>query len=282
MVSLRSLWIDCCCNPQHCGLVRVAQRCCDTLRIRWPAEPVPSLHECRPGFACVEYDYPDQARLRAIPLLRHEFPSLPVLMLTEYHSEALAVWAYRHRVWDYRVKPITDDVLSRVLGALARLASNTQPHAWLSDSLPSELITPAGHLRKPVVAAPRTAPAVAFVSEHFGEPIRLETTARLCHLSESEFSRVFHHEHNVSFRRFLLNYRIAMARDFLAEPSASVSQVAYAVGFNDLSHFGRMFRRLVGEPATRYPHRVTPPGQRPEDTDRENRAENPHLSADRS
>jgi AraC-like DNA-binding protein len=74
--------------------------------------------------------------------------------------------------------------------------------------------------------------------------------ARICHLSESEFSRVFHHEHGVSFRRFLVNYRIAIARDFLSEPHASVSQVAYAVGFNDLSHFGRMFRRLVGEPAT--------------------------------
>ncbi|MGH8214364.1 MAG: helix-turn-helix domain-containing protein, partial [Rhodanobacteraceae bacterium] len=78
----------------------------------------------------------------------------------------------------------------------------------------------------------------------------------------------------------LLNYRIAMARDFLAEPSASISQVAYAVGFNDLSHFGRMFRRLVGEPATRYHQRVSPPtgSGRGEST----RAENSHLGADRS
>ncbi|MDN5850706.1 MAG: helix-turn-helix domain-containing protein, partial [Nitrococcus sp.] len=45
-----------------------------------------------------------------------------------------------------------------------------------------------------------------------------------------------------------------------AAPHASVSQVAYAVGFNDLSYFGRMFRQLVGEPATCYQQRL---GQNP-------------------
>jgi AraC family transcriptional regulator len=92
---------------------------------------------------------------------------------------------------------------------------------------------------------------IAFVSEHYGEVIRIETMAGLCQLSESEFSRVFHREQSISFRRFLLNYRIAMAHDFLAEPHAAVSQVAYAVGFNDLSHFGRHVqasRRRAGHP----------------------------------
>ena len=59
-------------------------------------------------------------------------------MLTEYHSEALAIWAYRHRVWDYRVKPITDKVLSRVLGALARCASKTsRTHGSPTACLPN-------------------------------------------------------------------------------------------------------------------------------------------------
>jgi len=58
--------------------------------------------------------------------------------------------------------------------------------------------------------------------------------------------------------RFLLNHRIEVDRDFLAEPQACVSEVAYAIGFNDLSHFARTFRRFVGEPPTRYGQRVSP------------------------
>jgi len=280
MAAPRLLWLDYCCAPQRNGLFHVAQSCGDAQRISGPADVLPAAHAFEPNAVCVEYDYPDGARLRAIPLVRRAFPALPVLVLTEYHSEALAVWAYRHRVWDYRVKPIPDEALSRVLDALTSFASGRQPRGWLSDGLPPELIAPSGHLHKPLMAAPRTAPAIAFVSEHYGEIVRLKTVARLCRLSESEFSRIFHHEHDTSFRQFLLNYRIAMARDFLAEPQACVSEVAYAVGFNDPSHFARIFHRFVGEPPTRYSQRVSPSSD--DDANRDSRAETSHRSANRS
>jgi AraC-like DNA-binding protein len=281
MAAPRVLWLDFCCAPQRNDLFQVAQGCGDVRLFSWPAEVLPAIHAFQPNAICVEYDYPDRARLRAIPLVRRAFPTLPVLMLTEYHSEALAVWAYRNRVWDYRVKPIPDKALSLVLDVLTDFACGTQPYGWLSDGLPVELIAPSGHLHKPLMSAPRTAPAIAFVTEHFGEIIRLKTVARLCHLSESEFSRIFHHEHGTSFRQFLLNYRIAMARDFLAEPRACVSEVAYAVGFDDPSHFARTFRRFVGEPPTRYHQRVSL-GQDPDDANRDSRAETSQRSADRS
>lgn len=280
MAAPRVLWLDYCSVPQRHGLFEVAHDCGNAQRISWPADVLHAVRTFEPDAACVEYDYPDRARLRAIPLVRRAFPTLPVLMLTEYHSEALAVWAYRHRVWDYRVKPIPEESLSRVLDVLTSFAAGAQPHEWLSGCLPVELIAPSGHLHKPLMSAPRTAPAIAFVSEHFAETIRLEKVARICHLSESEFSRLFHHEHGTSFRRFLLNYRIAMARDFLAEPQACVSEVAYAVGFNDPSHFARIFHRFVGEPPTRYSQRVSPPSN--DNANRDSRAEIPHRSADRS
>lgn len=273
MTTPRALWLDCCFTPQRHSLARIAERCCDMRCVNRPSAVLSAVHEWRPNFVCVEYDYPDRVRLRAIPLLRRHVPELPLLMLTEYHSEELAIWAFRHRVWDYRVKPITEDVLSRLIDVLAGGELRPQPHGWLADAIPRDLVAPSGHLRKPLIAAPRTAPAVIYISEHYAEAVRIETLARLCHLSASEFSRTFHHEHGISFRRFLLNYRIAMARDFLAEPQASVSQVAWAVGFNDVSHFGRMFRRLVGEPATRYQRRLHSPEQRADEANPHDRAE---------
>lgn len=280
MHTSRGFWIDCCCSPKHNNLFRIVANRTDARRVKWPAVALPSIREHNPGFVCVEYDYPDQARLRAIPLVRASFPALPVLMLTEYHSEALAVWAFRHRVWDYRVKPVTEEVLLRLIRELTDLEHAAQQYRWFANGIAPNLIAPSGHLRKPLMAAPRTSQAIAYVSEHYPEAVRIETVARLCRLSESEFSRTFHREHNVSFRRFLLNYRIAMARDFLAEPRTSVSEVAFAVGFNDLSQFGRMFRRLVGEPATRYQRRVHPAAQAPKNEDPNDRAEKFHPGAD--
>ncbi|WIG56671.1 MAG: Transcriptional regulator of various polyols utilization, AraC family [Rhodanobacteraceae bacterium] len=252
MATLRAVWIDFCHVPRRHGLFVDAQQSCNVLRVTLPEAIPAAIRGHRAQFVCIEYDYPDQARLRAVPMVRREFPALPLLMLTEYHSEALALWAFRSRVWDYRVKPVDQNTLARLFEAMVHAGNMAANAGWLADPFPSDLIAPAGHLRRPLIAAPHTTAAIAYISEHYAEACRIETIAGVCHLSESEFSRVFHREHGVSFRRFLLQYRIAKARDFLAEPCASVSQVAYAVGFNDLSHFGRMFRRIVGMPATHY------------------------------
>lgn len=261
MGTLRAVWIDFCRVPHRHGLCLDAQHDCDVLRVTTPGAIPAAVRGHRAQCICIEYDYPDQARLRAIPLVRREFPALPLLMLTEFHSEALAVWAFRSRVWDYRVKPIDEKTLARLVDAMAHASRMAAGDDWLAGPFPFDLIAPAGHLRRPLIAAAHTASAVAYISEHYAESCRIETLAGLCHLSESEFSRTFHREHGITFRRFLLQYRIAKARDFLAEPHASVSQVAYEVGFNDLSYFGRMFRRMVGMPATQYQRNLRPPAR---------------------
>ena len=255
----RAVWIDLRCVPQQRGLSHEAQAHSAIARVTQLAEIASAIARGRPHFACIEYDYPDGARLAAVPLLRREFPSLPVLMFTEYHTEALAVWAFRNRVWDYRVKPVTSETLGRLFEVLmSTVGAAGARDAWSASVLPPELRAPAGHLRKPLTATTRTAAAVAWTSEHYAEACPIKLVAGLCHLSESEFSRAFRREQGVSFSQFLLQYRVAMAREFLGEPRASVSQVAYAVGFNDLSYFGRVFRRLVGVPATQYQRRHAP------------------------
>src|SRR6185437_196990 len=252
MATPRAVWIDFCRMPHAHDLFVDAQADCDILRITMTEAIASAVHRHQPHFICIEYDYPDQARLRAVPLMRHQFPTLPLLMLTEFHSEALAVWAFRSRGWEYRGKPVDETTLTHLIDAATCASKKAADDGWMVQPFPSDLIAPTGHLRTPLIAARYTAPAVAYISEHYAEACRIETIARLCHLSESGFSRLFHREQSVSFRRYLLQYRIAKARDFLAEPQASVSQVAYAVGFNDLSHFGRVFRRIVGMPATHY------------------------------
>lgn len=248
----RALWVDFCRIPGQRSLFLEAQRHCDIKRVTAPEAIDPVIAECRPQFLCIEFDYPDQRRLHVVPQMTRRYPALPVLMVTDFHSEALAVWAFRSRVFDYRVKPIDRQTLTRLLDAMARAsveAGRCDPDA---NRLPFGLIAPAGHLRRPFLTARRTGVAVAYISEHFANPIHLEDVARACHLSTWEFSRMFHREQGMPFRRFLLKYRINRARDLLVDQTVSVSEVAFAVGFSDLSYFGRTFRQLVGVSATQY------------------------------
>lgn len=156
------------------------------------------------------------------------------------------MWAFRTGVCDYRVKPASSRILAKGIALLADTSTCKGRRPSPGHSLPPELIEPAGHLRRPPRAARKTTAAFAYIAEHYHENVRRGVLAKLCNLSESEFSRVFRDECGVTFEHYLLDYRIAMARDMLSEPDHAISQVAYATGFNDPSYFCRAFRRLVG------------------------------------
>lgn len=256
MGAVRLLWIDLCSQlPVH-GLFQYVPSKHEAVRVDRLESVATAIQQLRPRLACVEFDYPDRTRLQAVPLLRNAAPKLPLLMFTEYHSEALAVWAFRSGVRDYRVKPINPRTLARILEVLLTLAESELPQRPSDSWLPADLIEPAGHLQRPPAASQRTGLAVAYIARHFGEDLRRGALAELCHLCPSEFSRAFRREQGTTFEHFLLEYRIAQARELLATPYTTISQAAYSTGFSDPSYFARVFRRVAGVTATEYQERV--------------------------
>ena len=98
----------------------------------------------------------------------------------------------------------------------------------------------------------RTHPAIKHVATHFDRKIALEDVAALCRLSPTQFCRVFRQEQATSFGQYLLRYRLARACESLAHPGALAKEVAYAVGFNDLSYFTWAFKRQLGLTPSEY------------------------------
>jgi two-component system, response regulator YesN len=69
--------------------------------------------------------------------------------------------------------------------------------------------------------------------------------AELCGMNVFMFSKVFRREHDMTFREFLLRYRIERAKELLQNPAMTSTDVAGLVGFSDASSFARIFRRYV-------------------------------------
>jgi AraC-like DNA-binding protein len=67
-----------------------------------------------------------------------------------------------------------------------------------------------------------------------------------------QFSRQFKQTYGMTFQEFLIRRRMTEAVRLLKNPSASVTDVCYTVGFRDLSYFARTFRRYVGMTPSRY------------------------------
>jgi len=104
----------------------------------------------------------------------------------------------------------------------------------------------------------RTRAAVDYVQQSLAQHITLATAAARCHMCKSEFSRIFKREHAATFFEFVLRARARRAAELLAQGDIAVKQVAYAVGFNDLSYFGRVFRRHYGVAPSQYLARQRP------------------------
>ena len=224
---------------------------CVVHRVRETTQIAPAIQVCAPLFLCFEFDQPDAPGMAALAQIRCTHPSLPVLMITGGHSEAVAIWALRMRVWDLLVKPVSNGELSQRISTLIELTRypGLGPSRYIR--FPSQV-----NEAIPVLNGPRkqgrTHPAIAHVTTNFDSEIALADVAALCRLSPSRVCHVFRQEQGESFGQHLLRYRLARACEHLAHPGALTKAVAYAVGFNDLSYFTRAFKRQLGVCPSKY------------------------------
>ncbi len=72
------------------------------------------------------------------------------------------------------------------------------------------------------------------------------------------FCKMFKKATGITFTDYLSRVRIEKAKNLLLNPNMRISEIAYAVGFQSLTHFNRMFHKLAGRSPTEY--RETLPG----------------------
>ena len=238
------LWVNLT-REAHTALGDSAGGAFDVHCVREPAQIPAAIERHAPRFLCFEFDEPEPPGINALADTRRKHPSLPVLMITACHSEPLALWALRIRVWDLLVKPVLTSDLSRCIRTLLDLTRQRRQGPAREIRFPQQAAQALPAHEDPVSEG-RTHPAVSYVATHFNCPIALEQAASLCRLSPTQFCRIFRHEHGMSFGQHVIRYRLEQARDRLNHPGALVKEVAYAVGFNDLSYFTRAFKRQLG------------------------------------
>lgn len=198
----------------------------------------------QPDVVFFDFDYPDKGGLSVAAMLKEKNPSVPMVIVTLQHSEALAVWVFRSRFVDYLARPVTQAESDRCLAMLEEKVSDK--HAQTGRRMPMIPVAMPAEVPAAVMGARSLLPAVHFVEGNLAEKITGEDMARLCSMSPFRFSREFKEAFGISFREYLVRLRLKEAARLLENPQARVAQVAYAVGFNDMSYFSRMFKRYFG------------------------------------
>lgn len=103
-------------------------------------------------------------------------------------------------------------------------------------------------LVNPEVAMPGSViKACGYIRTHaLVDDINLATVARHCCVSEGHLSRLFHHTTGLTFREYLTQVRIECAKSLLMNSGKNVTEIAYESGFQSLSQFHRVFKKVYG------------------------------------
>jgi AraC-like DNA-binding protein/ligand-binding sensor protein len=103
----------------------------------------------------------------------------------------------------------------------------------------------------PVIARAR-----AFIEEHLTEQLSLRQVAAAASISHFYFCKVFKQGTGLTFTAFVARHRIEKAKGLLLNSNYRVSEIAFAVGFQSLTHFNRKFSHYTGESPTNYRLRI--------------------------
>jgi AraC-like DNA-binding protein len=252
-------WIDCTDENDATALIQA-------VRLPWeiqkwdPQNALQALRERQPDAIVFDFCYTSKENLRLLLTVKRRYPAIPILMVTEEHSENLAIWAFRARVWNYFVKPVSIREFNRNLLQLAKVIG--------ARSSSREIERPSSTFPGQSDASGDSQGVVDLIAERmrrdFASELRAGDLAQSLKMSRFQFCRLFKRSFGCSFRTYLMRLRIGSACRMLSKSrgTASVTEVGLAVGFQDASHFARMFRQAIGESPSMYARTAVMPAVR--------------------
>jgi AraC-like DNA-binding protein len=94
--------------------------------------------------------------------------------------------------------------------------------------------------------------AKEYLNLNFSEDLSLGQIARVANMSSYYFCKMFRKETGLNFTEYLSRVRIEKAKTMLLNKNRRISEVAFDVGFQTLTHFNRTFKNILGQSPTEY------------------------------
>lgn len=115
------------------------------------------------------------------------------------------------------------------------------------STLSNQVVVQRENAEPPVITR-----AKQFIEEHQTEELRLADVAKAVNTSTFYFCKMFRKVTGLNFTDYVSRVRIEKSKNLLLNPNLRISEIAYEVGFQSLTHFNRVFKRLLGQSPTEY------------------------------
>ena len=194
------------------------------------------IRQEKPDMVLTDIRMPNMDGLTMLAALQSEFPQMQVTVLTAYRDFDYAQRAINLGVCRYLLKPSKMNELEEAIRTMKERL----------DNLPAAEEPPAeadpGEAGSFIVRA-----ALDYMRQHCTERISLADVADHVYVSQWHLSKLINRHTGQSFFDLIGGMRIEKAKALLADPSMRVHAIAEQVGYNDVAHFSKSFKKIVGK-----------------------------------
>lgn len=198
------------------------------------------IRRLMPEILFTDIRMPNQDGLKMVAALRSEFPSMQIAVLTAYRDFEYARQAITLGVCRYLLKPSRMDELKEAIRHMTGILDSRS-----GEEPPGEAETEAAGSF--VVKA-----ALQYLEQHFAEHITLSQVADRVFVSQWHLSKLINRHTGKNFFDLVNQLRVKKARELLRDPALRVHEVAERVGYADVAHFSKNFKRLTGKSPVEY------------------------------
>lgn len=89
-------------------------------------------------------------------------------------------------------------------------------------------------------------PAITYIEKHLDKKIKISELAEQCYLSIAQFRRIFTKEKKMSPNQYITALKIQKACNLLKNTDLSISEIAFALGYDNVYYFSTSFKNVTG------------------------------------
>lgn len=198
----------------------------------------------KPDILISDIAMPGLDGLAMIAGLRSEFPNMMITILTGYRDFDFAQKAIHLGVTRFLLKPSNMEELLEALSFMTKLLNERN----MNDDDPKIPTEETDSVYNSFIVNN----AINYIESNFSEKLTLSEVAAKTYVSQWHLSKLLNKHTEKSFSEILNNIRISKAKEMLRNPSLRIGDIAESVGFIDIAHFSKVFKKIAGVSANEY------------------------------
>jgi len=195
------------------------------------------------SLAVVDFGFLNNQGLEILRVLKTIRSNLPIIFTASRNKEHILLFAYKLGARDCFEKPYAlHDISTSIKKILdSKKGGKKNRRNLLFDKYANLSLL---GIKNNVDIYPNIKKVVRFIDSNYSKSISLSLLANIACMSKYHFCRTFKKQIGVQSSEYINKIRIRQAKQLLCSSHFSITQICYMTGFNDLTYFERVFKKL--------------------------------------